>query len=72
MGKEHSVPLMNEQVLAAFRPGWEDRLRYSYESIPVERLKDLDQRLDAAARVPVIYPNKVTIGCPPANPSGRE
>ena len=44
-----------------FRPDWEDRLRYSYENVPHQRALSIDQRLEAAARVPVVFPNTIVI-----------
>ena len=44
-----------------FRHGWEERLRYNYESIPHKRAVSLDKRLEAAAQLPVVFPNKIVI-----------
>ena len=44
-----------------FRDGWKERLRYGYDSVPIERAVSLDQRIKRAARIPVVFPSTITI-----------
>ena len=44
-----------------FRDGWEDRLRFNYASIPHNRAMSLDDRFEAAAKIPVVFPDTIVI-----------
>ena len=44
-----------------FRPGWEERLRFKYKAVPIERAIDLDRRIEKAAKVPVVFPNRIVV-----------
>ena len=43
------------------REGWEDNLRFSYESIPFDRVCSFDERFEQAARSPVVFPDTIVI-----------
>jgi len=48
--------LMDVMTPELMRPGWADVLHYRTLSIPYERIVESDERLEAAAARPVIYP----------------
>lgn len=43
------------------RPDWEKSLEWSYRMVPGDRMMSLDERLQGAARRPVIYPECVNV-----------
>ena len=43
------------------REGWEERLRFNYESIPIDRLVSFDERFAKAARSPVVFPDTIVM-----------
>lgn len=53
--------LADMMIPERMRPGWDDRLRYAYSGVHVERLLSIDQRLAEAAARPVIHPEVLVV-----------